>query len=476
MNRHCRPLLCLLTVGLLVTAAAEAQPPGQYDRANSRGNQFVLRAPAGDAPAVAAQYGLTILRSVGNAGTLVLVEGDESMTPDQVVGLVAGDGRVESFEPALLGSLTPLAGSLVNPNQQVWSDLVQSDVGGTSCLTRSGVASQWNGYADQALVQQIRLADAHLLSPDCGSVTVAVIDTGVDPEHPALVGALVPGYDFLLDQAGTASEWSVLDQSVEAILEESLRAIADQSVEAILEGGGELVMLEGSMGPVLDPEMISSLGGIDLPAYFGHGTLSAGLVALVAPSAQIMPLRVFDGTGQGHLFDIVRAIYYAVDHGADVINMSFSMESSSPELDRALRYARDHGVVCVAAAGNGGAQTQVYPAAHSKVLGIASVEDDDTLSPFSNHGAALVDLGAPGAGVISTFPGGGFAAGWGTSFSAPLVAGVAALVHNLVPGDDGSAAQQRMSLVRQGADDLGLGGTIGHGRLDALGSILLAAQ
>ena len=251
-----------------------------------------------------------------------------------------------------------------------------------------------------------------------------------------------------------------------------MRAIADQSVEAILEGGAELVMLEASVGAVLDPDMVGSLEGIDLPPYFGHGTLVSGLILLVAPEATIMPLRVFDGNGQGHLFDIVRAIYYAVDHGADVINMSFSMESSSPELLRAIRYARSHGVVCVAAAGNHGELARVYPAASAMVLGIASTTDTDGLSDFSNFGPALVDVGAPGDGVVSTYPGGLFAAGWGTSFSTPLVAGTVALLSSEVSDTGQGAMGEEVRAVHHGSEVIpSLGSLIGWGRLDVAASI-----
>ena len=236
-------------------------------------------------------------------------------------------------------------------------------------------------------------------------------------------------------------------------------------------------MLDASIAPFVDPAVIDDLASIDLPPFFGHGTMVAGLVRLAAPGATIMPLRVFDSSGSAHLFDVIRAIYYAVDHGADVINMSFSMPAHSIELQRAVQYARAHGVACVAAAGNEGERLQVYPAAYPASVGVAASTLDDQLSEFTNYGNALVELAAPGAGVVSTYPGGVFGAGWGTSFSAPLVAGTLALIQHLHDGGDVAAFQGLVQDLSQGSVTIpGLEGDIGSGRLSALATVQAAGQ
>ena len=179
----------------------------------------------------------------------------------------------------------------------------------------------------------------------------------------------------------------------------------------------------------------------------------AGIVHLVAPTAQIMPLKAFHADGTSRIFDIVRAIYYAVDHGARVINMSFSSTVSSPELARAIDYATNHGVVCVASAGNLGQEVVVYPGALRNVLGDRLDEFGDTApvrSSFTNFGDALVSLAAPGEAVITTYPGGGYAGVWGTSFSTPLVAGGAALLLQIDPTLNQHKANEP---VRQGHPD-----------------------
>ena len=107
------------------------------------------------------------------------------------------------------------------------------------------------------------------------------------------------------------------------------------------------------------------------------------------------------------MFDVVRAIHYAVDHGARVINMSFSATAASPEIAHAINVATSRGVICVASAGNLGQEVLVYPGALRNVLGVGSTTTTNppTRSAFSNYGDALVSLGAPGEGVITTYPG-----------------------------------------------------------------------
>jgi len=156
--------------------------------------------------------------------------------------------------------------------------------------------------------------------------------------------------------------------------------------------------------------------------------MTAGLIHLVAPQAKIMPLKSFQADGSGYNSDILRAIYYAVGHGAKVINMSFNYTTYSQELATAVNYATANGVICVAAAGNSGEKATVYPGALKGVIDVASTSNNDTPSTFSNYGAPPVWLAAPGEGVMTTYPFGTYAAGWGTSFSTPLVSGEVALM------------------------------------------------
>ncbi len=268
----------------------------------------------------------------------------------------------------------------------------------------------WHGYVYQPGNQLIRTDTTHAAFNAGAGVIVADIDTGVDPTHPVLKNVLIPGYDFTRNQNG-GSEMADVSQSSVAVLDrnpnparvsQSSVAVLDQSAVAVLDG----------------------------PGYeaFGHGTMTAGIIHLVAPQAQILPLKAFQADGSGYDSDILRAVYYAIGHGAKVINMSFNYTSYSQELANAVNYANANGVICVAAAGNSGEQVTVYPAALKGVIDVASTSNNDTPSTFSNYGAPPVWLSAPGEGVMTTYPFDTYAAGWGTSFSTPMVSGTAALM------------------------------------------------
>lgn len=269
----------------------------------------------------------------------------------------------------------------------------------------------WHGYAAQPAAQIIRLQDAQNGFGISGTGIVALIDTGVDPNHPVLSPVLLQGYDFTRNQAG-ASEWLDLTTQIgtqnsqgqqPGYVQQSTAAVLDQSTAAVLDGSPYVA--------------------------FGHGTMTSGLVHLVAPNAKILPLKAFSSNGTGYLSNIVAALYYAVQNHANVVNMSFDLSYSSSALNRAVSYANKAGVVLVAAAGNENTSARVYPAAmNSQVVGIASTTNWDTRSSFSNFGPADVFMAAPGENVISTYPGATYGSESGTSFSSPLVAGTVALM------------------------------------------------
>jgi len=278
-------------------------------------------------------------------------------------------------------------------------------------------------------------------------IVVAVIDTGVDPNHPALTGVLVPGFDFVHHTAGGSE---LVDLSADQL------ASLSQSNTSILDGQN-LVQLNSFTMAVLSQSNTSILDGG--PKSFGHGTMTAGLVHLIAPNAKIMPLKAFTADGGSDLFNIVSAIRYAADNGANVISMSFEIAQSSPTLQNAIQYALSKNVTIVAASGNDGEQIIVYTAADNSVIGVGSTSNQDSKSAFTNFGTNSVYVAAPGEGVVTTFPGAHYAAGWGTSFSAPLVAGEAALILQARPlykPNDVANAVSKSIQVSQ----------MGHGRVD----------
>src|SRR5580698_8625329 len=274
-------------------------------------------------------------------------------------------------------------------------------------------ATVWHGYVYQPANTLIRTSTTQSAFNSTGSgVIVADIDTGVDPNHPVLKSSLLTGYDFTRNQSG-GSEMSDVSQSTVAVLDGE---------------GTQSAQVSQSTVAVLDQSTVAVLDGNPNYAAFGHGTMTAGIIHLVAPQAKILPLKAFQANGTGYDSDILRAVYYAVGHGAKVINMSFNYTSYSQELANAVSYATQNGVICVAAAGNSGEQATVYPAALKGVIDVASTSNSDTPSTFSNYGAPPVWLAAPGEGVMTTYPFSSYAAGWGTSFSTPLVSGTSALL------------------------------------------------
>ena len=175
----------------------------------------------------------------------------------------------------------------------------------------------------------------------------------------------------------------------------------------------------------------------------GHGTHVAGTIgafsdngygiAGVAPRVSLMGVKFLSASGRGDLADAISSIYYAVDNGAHILNNSWGGGGFNSDLKTAIRYARDRGVLFVAAAGNSSNDNDVnpaYPASYDldNVISVAASDRYDNLTSFSHYGRTSVDLAAPGASILSTTPDQSFDSFNGTSMAAPHVAGAAALV------------------------------------------------
>jgi subtilisin family serine protease len=305
------------------------------------------------------------------------------------------------------------------------------------------------GYVFQPATQIIRLHDAHSNFAVSGTGVVAIIDTGVDPDHPTLSNVLLPGYDFTRNRS-SGSEKADVEQSTAAVVDGSSAFFVNSDTAAALD--------QSTAAVVDDPEH----------SAFGHGTMVAGIIHLVAPRARILPLKSFGADGAGYTSDILRAVYMAVRSDAAVINMSFSMPSGSRELQRALSYAASANIVCVASAGNQGNSSPRYPAAFPEVIAVASTDDFDARSSFSNFGRNWVYVAAPGEGIVTTYPFGTFAASWGTSFSTPFVSAAVALLLDANPGLSRQGAWTAISAARQVDADLG------NGRLDIFNAVYRA--
>ncbi|MGH9817077.1 MAG: S8 family peptidase, partial [Candidatus Acidiferrales bacterium] len=308
------------------------------------------------------------------------------------------------------------------------------------------------GYLEQPAVRITALDDVRRAYNVTGSgVVVGIIDTGVDPKHAALINVLLPGYDFTRNVAA-GSELSDVDQSTAAMVDR--RGYTNQSTAAMVDEERPAYVNQ-STAAMVDQSTAAMVDNPDFAA-FGHGTMVAGVVHLVAPQAKILPLKAFGSDGTGYGSDVIRAIYYAANNGAHVLNMSFSFQSPSRELERACYYAARRGLVLVASTGNEGRRITMYPAGYSTVMGIASTDDRDYRSDFSNYGYSVVWVAAPGEAIVTTYPYDHYAATWGTSFSTPFVAGAAALLRDVKPLN-AEQAKRALSNARWINFDMGKG-------------------
>jgi subtilisin family serine protease len=257
-------------------------------------------------------------------------------------------------------------------------------------------------FAQEWGLTKIRAPEAWDIQKGDPAVVVAVIDTGIDLDHPDLVGNLVAGRDLVDITGPPKAGWHF-------------------------------------EGDVLTPDDVAE-------DEVGHGTHVAGTIAAmtdnslgvagVSWSSKLMPVRVLarivrdsDGlvSGVGTAVDIAAGIVWAVDHGARIINMSLGGYADTFVERSAVIYAIAHNVLVVAAMGNDNTTAPSFPAAYPGVIAVGAIGQDDKRAAFSNTGPHIAVV-APGVGVHSTFMGGGFSDLSGTSMATPHVAGVAALM------------------------------------------------
>ncbi len=249
------------------------------------------------------------------------------------------------------------------------------------------------------------------------NITLAIIDTGADLDHPDLQANIGPGYNYI------------------------------------------------HPGALPDDDQ-------------GHGTHVTGIAAAVGNNglgvagvnwkARVMPLKILDASGNGSTYNLAQAIRYAADNGARVINMSLggSCGMGWPEIEAAVNYAVSQGVLLVAAAGNSGSTPVMCPAAIDGVMAIGATDSTDSRAYYSNYGANLA-VSAPGSSIYSTLMGGGYGYKSGTSMATPHVAGLAALVWSYAPS---LTSSQIRDILQNTADDLGPPGWdqyYGYGRINA---------
>jgi subtilisin family serine protease len=280
--------------------------------------------------------------------------------------------------------------------------------------------------AEQQYLLPLRVPAAWDVSRGSTAVKVAIVDSGVDLDHPDLAPRLVAGYDFVNNDAVAQDD----------------------------EGHGT---------------MVAGIAG----AATNNGVGIAG----VAWNASIIPVKVLDDSGAGWDSDIASGITWAADNGAQVINLSLGGPDPSVTLYDAIEYARQKGAVVVAAAGNDGAPQLSYPGVYAD-LAVGATDAAGDAAWFSNSGY-WVDLAAPGIDITSTAlaagPADAYEWGSGTSFASPIVAGVAALVWAQHP--EWSQAQVAAQVLRAwDRGPRGLDPFYGLGLVDAYAAIGAATQ
>jgi thermitase len=343
-------------------------------------------APGDTIDAVAQRYGGDVL--VWQPGDYALVGLDsEPVEGDLAYGLpldpnsrdfIAGGSIAINHE----GASTIWAGG----TSTIWA-------GGASTIWAGGASTLWAGGSFSLLPEntgtwlQVGLDHAHELAGQLGrGVKVAIIDTGIDLEHPTFREALAQRREW----------WDFVDN--DAVPQE----------EGVFGEGGH-----------------------------GHGSNVAAIVRQVAPRATILPIRVLDSDGKGDVADLAAAIDWAVAMGADVINLSLGADKRVNAVDKAIRRAAADGVFVVTSAGNDGAETATYPASASdtgiprqarRMVSVTSVDELDVKSDFANFDKSL-ELAAPGERVYGPVPGDvRVTAAWsGTSMAAPIASGALAL-------------------------------------------------
>jgi subtilisin family serine protease len=382
--------------------------------------------------------GCTVARNLdGGRNQVFLVQPVQGLLPNLLAGVLR---LVNGILDAEVDQVVQIP---MNPNNPSIVGTVPSGLWNTYPVNYFGTAV-WQGYATQPAAQIVRVAQAQSTFNVTGAgAIVADIDTGVDPTHPALQGVLLQGYDFTRNQPGASelNDPQPSGSSCSSCPTLNSYSAAHPSASSPKQSSVALVDGEG-------------------PSDFGHGTMVVGVIHLTAPQAMILPLKAFQSNGSGNLSNILSAIYYAVQNHTNVINMSFDLTTSSTELSNAISYASSNNVILVASAGNDGEQEVVYPAALQNVMGVASTNDLDQRSSFSNYGNQVVWVAAPGEGIITTYPYDTYAAGWGTSFSAPFVSGTAAL---LVSAQAQITPSQAATAI---ANAQWIGANMGNGRLD----------
>ncbi len=335
--------------------------------------------------------------------------------PKQLNAPLSTFGQIKSYNKELgfyvlqIQSKYPIAKVLQQLNQQPFIEYAEENM--ILSLNNKKTFPNDPLFKEQYGLKRVNATKAWKTTQGSPQTMIAVIDTGVDYNHPDLKGQVIKGKDFV-----------------------------DQDEDPMDENG--------------------------------HGTHCSGISAAItnnqigiagmAPKVKVLAVRVLNADGDGYLADVTNGITYAADRGAKVISLSLGSSRGSHTLQRAIQYAKEKGSIIIAAAGNDGTSLPTYPAYYSNVIAVAATDKNDRKASFSNYGH-WVDLAAPGVDIISTWLNNNYQNLSGTSMSTPFVAGIAGLL-----ASEGKSPQQIEQILKQTADPItGTGLYWNHGRVNA---------
>ena len=319
-------LLMLLATALPAAAAEDPDPPTTDALGEVVPGEVVVKwRDARRGPEVANEHGLAVLAELGAGGDgLPSVVSTRGRAVNTVIAELRADPAVAYAEPNYVVHL--------------------ADEGSIAAVSVNDPKT-----AGQYSLDQMRVRDAWSLTKG-GSGVVAVLDTGVQANHPDLSGRVLAGYDFVNNDSNAADD-------------------------------------------------------------NGHGTWVAGIIASkpndgygiagISWSDKILPVKIMSGSGTGDTSDLTSGIIWAANHGATVINMSVGGFPTSQYVQDAVNYAWNKGVVLVGAAGNNNRQESFFPASFVNVVSVSATQSNDEFSNWSSYGPN-VDVSAPGASVQTT--------------------------------------------------------------------------
>ena len=339
-------------------------------------------------------------------------EGTTDSTAAAVLAAAGGTtvGRIDQLSTTVVAPLTGRTRGAVQRALAADKNVASVEADGIAHLTLTPDDTYWS---QEWYATKVHTDRAWNITTGTGGPVIAVVDSGVQPSQPDLLGRVIAGYDFVNS---------------------------------------------------------NSVPNDDL----GHGTKVSGVLAGLGMNAlgvagtcwdcKILAVKVADSAGNVTFSNGAAGIVYATDHGAKVINMSWGKTSANSTLQAAVDYAHSHGVVLIAAAGNEGNQAKFYPAAYSGVISVAATTQTDTLYSWSTRGS-WVKLAAPGC-TYTTFKKATWGSFCGTSASAPIVAGIAGLILAYKP--DATQAQIEDAIL---STTVAISVNIGGGRVDAYNAV-----